>query len=150
MKAASLRMSGLMAGFLLASVMVSHVAAQTFDVGVTKTDGSVTAVPGLSTTYTIVVTNTGPSTATNVTVSDPLPAGVIAASWSGSNGHSGTGALSDTIASLAPGASVTYTMTVQISDAATGALVNTVTVVAAGDTNSANDSATDTDTLTPQ
>src|SRR5206468_589877 len=69
------------------------------DVGVTKDDGTTTAVPGQGTTYTIVVTNTGPGTAINVLVSDPLPAGVTAATWSG-NGHSGTGALSDTIASL--------------------------------------------------
>ena len=43
---------------------------------VTKTDGSLTYTPGGIATYTVVVTNTGPSNATNVTVSDPLPAGV--------------------------------------------------------------------------
>src|ERR1051326_8990540 len=91
------------------------------DVSVTKDDGVTSAVPGTSTTYTIVVSNSGPSTATNVAVSDPLPAGVTGASWSG-NGHTNvSGALSDTIASLAPGASVTYTMTVEIDPAATGA-----------------------------
>src|SRR5207249_11680451 len=73
------------------------------DVGVTKSDGVTSVVPGTSTTYTIVVTNAGPSTATNVAVSDPLPAGVTSFTWSG-NGHSSTGALSDTIATLAPGA----------------------------------------------
>src|SRR5206468_6070237 len=104
---------------------------------------------GTSTTYTITVTNSGPSTATNVVVSDPLPAGVTSFSWSG-NGHSGTGALSDTIASLAPGASVTYTVVASISPSATGSVPNTATVSAANDTNPANNSATDTDTLTPQ
>ena len=43
---------------------------------VSKTDGSATYTPGGTATYTVVVTNAGPSNATNVTVSDPLPAGV--------------------------------------------------------------------------
>jgi len=120
------------------------------DVGVTKTDGKTTVLPGTSNTYTIVVSNNGPSTATNIAVSDPLPTGVTSATWSGTNGHSGTGALVDTIANLAPGSSVTYTSTVQISAAATGSLTNTVTVTAANDTNAANNSATDTDTIQAQ
>src|SRR5207249_7653690 len=78
------------------------------DVSVTKDDGVTSVIPGRSTTYTIVVSNSGPSTATNVAVSDPLPVGVTGASWSG-NGHSNvSGALSDTISSLAVGGSITY------------------------------------------
>src|SRR5207248_4083088 len=100
--------------------------------------------------YTIVVSNSGPSTATNVSVSDPLPAGVTAFSWSSSNGSSGTGALSDTIASLLPGASVTYTVVAAIDPSVTGSVTNTVTVTAANDTNTANNTASDTDDLTPQ
>src|SRR5439155_248482 len=119
------------------------------DVSVTKTDGVTSVIPGPSTTYTIVVSNSGPSTATSVAVSDPLPAGVTSFSWSG-NGHTNVaGAISDTIASLAPGASVTYTVVASVSPSATGSLVNTVTVTAANDTNTGNNTATDTDTLTP-
>src|SRR5207248_1393239 len=117
---------------------------------VSKTDGVTSVVPGTSTTYTIVVANSGPSTATSVAVSDPLPAGVTSFSWSGNGKTNQSGALSDTIASLAPGASVTYTVVAQISPSATGSLANTVTVTAANDTNTSNNSATDTDTLTPQ
>ena len=128
------------------------------DVGVTKTDNeggsSVTGafgtvVPGTSFTYTITASNAGPSTATGVVVSDPLPAGIASDTWSGSDGSSGTGTLSDTIASLAPSASVVYTVTAAVDPATTGQLVNTVTVTAANDTDPANNSATDTDTLTP-
>ncbi len=116
----------------------------------TKTDGVTSVVPGTSTTYTIVVSNSGPRAAKAPAVSDPLPAGVTSFSWSG-NGHTNVaGAISDTIASLAPGASVTYTVVAAISPSATGSLVNTVTVNTADDTNLANNSATDTDTLTPQ
>src|SRR5439155_1241673 len=106
--------------------------------GVTKTDGVATAVPGTTTTYTIVVTNTGPSTATNIAVSDPLPVGVTGATWSGTNGSSGTGALLNTIASLSPARRSSDLMTVQISAAATGVLVNIVTIMAANDTNATN------------
>src|SRR5439155_794694 len=76
--------------------------------------------------------------------------GATSATWSGSDGSSGSGALTDTIASLAPGASVTYTVAVQIDPAATGTLVDTATASAAADTTPGNNTASDTDTLTPQ
>src|SRR5262249_17923024 len=78
------------------------------DVGVTKSAGVSSVVPGTTTTYTVVVTNAGPSTATNVAVSAPLPTGVTRFPWSGNGKANQAGALGDTIASLAPGASVTY------------------------------------------
>ena len=43
---------------------------------VVKTDGSATYTPGGTATYTVTVTNGGPSAASNVTVTDALPAGV--------------------------------------------------------------------------
>src|SRR5260370_578423 len=55
------------------------------------------------------------STATNLSVNDALPTGTTSAAWSGTDGSSGTGNLTDTILSLAAGATVTYTYTVQIS-----------------------------------
>src|SRR5207248_3153324 len=88
--------------------------------------------------------------ATSVAVNDPLPAGVTSFSWSGNGQSNVSGALSDTIASLAPGASVTYTVVAHINPSATADVVNTVTVTAAHDTNTGNNSASDTDTLTPQ
>ncbi|HYL06514.1 MAG TPA: DUF11 domain-containing protein, partial [Thermoanaerobaculia bacterium] len=54
------------------------------------------------------------------------------------------------IVNLPGSASVTYTATCSISPSATGTLSNTATVTFAGDPNPANDSATDTDTLSPQ
>jgi uncharacterized repeat protein (TIGR01451 family) len=100
---------------------------------ITSAVGSV--VPGTSFTYTIVVSNSGPSTATSVAVRDTLPAGITSDSWTGTDGSSGTGAISDTIASLAPAATVTYTVTATVSPSATAQLVNTVTATAANDTN---------------
>src|SRR5262249_55335182 len=121
----------------------------------TKDDGQTTAVPGTSTTYTIVVGNAGPSTATGATLSDPLPAGVSSASWtfvsqtgggSVTGPSSGSGALTTTV-DLPVGATVTFRFTVQIDPTATGTLVNTATITPPGGTPTGG---TDTDTLTPQ
>jgi uncharacterized repeat protein (TIGR01451 family) len=129
------------------------------DVSVTKVDdhgGSSiapsvgTVIPGTSVTYTVTVSNAGPATATNVGVADPVPTGITLLSWSGTDGSSGVGNLIDTIGSLAPGASVTYTLTATVDPAATGTLTNIATVTAANDSNPANNTATDTDNLAPQ
>jgi uncharacterized repeat protein (TIGR01451 family) len=131
------------------------------DLAITKTDGVTSAVPGSSTTYTIVVSNLGPSAVTGASVADSLPAGATGGSWAfaGMTGggavtgpSSGSGALATTV-DLPVNATITFTFTVQVSPSATGTLDNTATITApAGvtDTNPANNSATDTDTLTPQ
>ena len=131
----------------------------TVDVRVTKTDGRTTVVPGTTVTYTIVVSNpTGPSTAAGVSLSDLIPAGLTGVTWTsvaagGATGNraSGAGSIADTL-TLPVGGTVTYTLTGTVSPSATGTLSNTATAaVAAGttDTDTANNAATDADTLTP-
>jgi uncharacterized repeat protein (TIGR01451 family) len=131
------------------------------DLAITKTDGVTSVVPGTADTYTIVVSNAGPSAVTGASVSDPLPAGVSGATWAFSSATgggtvtgpaSGTGALGTSV-DLPAGATVTFSFTVQINPSATGTLDNTATITpptGVTDTNPANNSATDTDTLTPQ
>ncbi len=125
------------------------------DLSITKTDGVTTATPGGNVTYTITASNAGPSTATGATVADTFPAS-LTCTWTcvGAGGGtctaSGSGNLSDTV-NLPVGGSVTYTASCAISAAASGSLSNTATVAEpAGvtDSNPANNSATDTDTLT--
>ncbi|MCY2992983.1 MAG: SpaA isopeptide-forming pilin-related protein, partial [Planctomycetota bacterium] len=120
------------------------------DVSVTKVDSkggsSITnntgaVVAGSSFTYTITVSNSGPSTATSVAVSDPVPAGLTSFVWSGNGKTNQPGPLADTIASLASGGNVVYTVTATVGASATAQLVNTVTVTAANDTNANNNSA---------
>ena len=128
------------------------------DLSITKTDGSATYVPGTSTTYTIVVTNNGPSSVTSASVIDSLPASISSATWTclASAGgfcaaSSGTGNINTTV-NLAPNATATFTVIAQISASATGNLANTAIVTApAGvtDPNPGNNSATDTDTPAP-
>src|SRR5262249_61306395 len=55
--------------------------------GSSITGSTGTVVPGTSFTYTVSVSKTGPSTASNVTASDPVPSGLSPFSCSG-NGQS--------------------------------------------------------------
>jgi len=124
------------------------------DLAITKTDGVTTATPGGSVTYTITASNPSAVAATGATVADTFPAPLTCA-WAcvGAGGGtctaSGSGNINDTV-NLPAGASTTYTASCAIAAAATGTLSNTATVTIAGDPNAADNSATDTDTLTPQ
>src|SRR5207253_176626 len=51
------------------------------DLTVTKTDGTATYTPGTTTTYTIVVGNSGPSVANGAQVSDAIPAQLTSWTW---------------------------------------------------------------------
>jgi uncharacterized repeat protein (TIGR01451 family) len=121
---------------------------------ITVDDGKTSAVPGTSTTYTIVVSNSGPAAVTGASVSDALPAGVTAANWTSSTTGggsvtgpaSGSGALTTTV-DLPANATVTFSFTATIDPSATGSLVNAATVSAPGETPF---TVVDTDTLTPQ
>jgi uncharacterized repeat protein (TIGR01451 family) len=140
----------------------AHVFRQPFefesDLGVTKTDGQSTAVPGQPVTYTITVSNAGPDPVTGAPVEDFVPAALLGPTWTctASPGSScltgGSGNIIDSV-DLLVGGSATYTLTGTVDPAVTGTLANTATIAAPPGTNEpnpANNSATDTDTLTPQ
>jgi uncharacterized repeat protein (TIGR01451 family) len=101
---------------------------------VTKTDGKTTYLPGQTFPYTIVVSNSGPSTMVDGTVNDPLAAQVASASWTavysaGSSGApSGSGGITNEKITLLPGGSATFTLTVTIRPDAFGQMDNTVTL----------------------
>jgi uncharacterized repeat protein (TIGR01451 family) len=98
-----------------------------------------------------VVTNSGPSAATSVTLTDSLPANTTVSSLTGPGGTwictAATGTCTD--ASFAPGtATFTYTVTVNAGTAAGTAINSTATVTSATtDPNLANNSATATDVV---
>src|SRR5690606_18232233 len=97
-----------------------------------NTDNNDAYIAGASNVYTTTVTNTGPEDATDVHVQNAIPAGITQFSWTGSNGTSGTSvALDDTIATLPNGATVTYTITIQVPAAFTGDLTSTTSVTSA-------------------
>jgi len=127
------------------------------DLSISKTDGSTTAVPGSTTIYTITVNNNGPSNVTGATVTDNFAAIITSANWTavyagGATGPaSGSGNINATV-NIPSGGSITFTVTCNISAIATGSLSNTATVTAPASTtdpNPGNNTAIDTDTLTP-
>ena len=115
-------------------------------------------MPGLPTTYTIVVTNTGPSPVTAASVTDVFPVALVAPTWTctadaGSScaAASGTGNLATTV-TLEAGDRATFTVTGLIASSALGSLDNTATVAApagATDPVPANNTATSSVPLAP-
>ncbi len=126
-----------------------------FDLLITKSDGVTSVTTGDLVTYTITVNNDGPSAATNVQISDTLPAGlefVSATSNSTSIGSATGQAYSATIASLADNETRTITLVARVRASATGTQIsNTATVTATNaatqETGTRANSATDVDTL---
>jgi len=111
-----------------------------------KTDGSATYAPGGTATYAITVTNNGPSSAGNVTVTDALPQGVTlaasascaangAASCGVVSGLAGATVMSVTGAAIAAGAGNSLSISVPVrfaSSMRTDPLVNTASASANG------------------
>ncbi len=126
------------------------------DLKVTVNDGKTTAVAGTKDTYTIVVTNVGPSKVTGAVIHDTFSSTFTGVTYTatqsgGASGFtaSGSGNISNTV-TMPPASTITYKATGTISASATGSISNTATVAApAGvtDPNTANNTATDTDTL---
>jgi uncharacterized repeat protein (TIGR01451 family) len=108
---------------------LQRIVNKTIDIGATEyqADLRVTlsatpnpVVAGNTITYTITVTNLGPDTAGNVTLTDLLPPGTTFVSFNGPAGWtltnpSGSNPATATIATLAPGTSATFTLVVQVN-----------------------------------
>jgi uncharacterized repeat protein (TIGR01451 family) len=132
------------------------VNTPTADLSISKTDNSATYTPGGSISYTIVVSNAGPSDVIGASVIDSLPANITAPIWicAGTGtcfSPSGTGDI-NTLVDLPSGTSVTFTVSGSIPLTATGSLDNTATVTPPADTTDpvpGNNSSTDTDTSQP-
>ena len=116
--------------------------------------GPASVLPGSNVTYTVMLTNLGPTLATNIVVVDSLPVGGIFVSANG-GGVPGLGLVTwPTIASLAVGGSSNFSVTIQAPLA--GSFTNSAQASAdSPDPNPANNSGTDAAsrwalTVTPQ
>jgi uncharacterized repeat protein (TIGR01451 family) len=124
------------------------------DLHVTKSVSPSPLVAGTDATYTIAVTNNGPSDASGVTMTDPLP--FTGSSDSDISPTQGTCTLaSDTatcdLGGLVPGETATVAIVVHIPPDATGSATNTATATAlTPDPNSADNTATTTDAITSE
>ena len=126
------------------------------DLKITATDGKSAAVAGSKNTYTITVTNLGPSNASGAVIKDNFPSTFTAVTYTatqtgGAFGFSatGTGNINDAV-TMPSGSKITYKATGTISSSASGSISDTASVNAPSgvtDPNLANNSATDTDTL---
>jgi uncharacterized repeat protein (TIGR01451 family) len=125
------------------------------DLAVTKTDSPDAVAAGSPLTYSIAITNNGPTDAAeNVELSDMIPAGTTFVSFTAPAGWTsmtpvvgGTGTVTATNPSLAAGATANFTLVVQVdSDVPNGnTLTNTASVTNdVTDSNMANDSDTET------
>jgi uncharacterized repeat protein (TIGR01451 family) len=113
------------------------------DLGVTKTDSADPVSPNDPLSYTVTLTNAGPSDATAVTLTDALPAGVTFVSSSpGPPTCTLAGAtVTCNLGVLAAGGTGTVTINVTVNAGAAGILVNTATVAGGEpDPNASNNS----------
>lgn len=130
------------------SASVNTAVIRRVDVGVTKVtndDGTDDAfMEGETLIYTIDVTNNGPSRATNVVMTDPLPAGFAFVSVvpGGPTCTHSAGTVTCTYAVMDPGATNTITITGTITVNQTQLSNTASTTRTETDTDSANDSAT--------
>jgi uncharacterized repeat protein (TIGR01451 family) len=140
-----------------ASTVVTTVSTNA-DLSVTKT-GPATTSSNTTVTYTVTVANAGPDTASNVTLSDTVPAAMTFASAAQQTGPAftcttppvgGTGAISCTIASLANGASASFQFVFNVPSGTAPGTQTTNTATVSSDTpdpNPANNSASVTTTV---
>ena len=122
---------------------------QSADVSVQKTASPEPVAAGGAISWTLVVVNSGPSTATGVSVTDPLPAGTTFAS--ASSGCTGNATVNCTVGTLAPGDSVTLVIGATTASSLTSgsSIANTATVTSStADPDTTNNTATATSTIT--
>ncbi len=129
------------------------------DIRIANTNGVTGVTAGQPVSYTVAVANWGPGAVRSAHVVDTFPASLTGVTWTctASAGAycpvaSGSGTI-DRLVNLGAGGTVTFVATGQLGVAATGTLVNTATValteVGYTDPVLSNNSATDSDPITP-
>jgi len=146
MRQTTLRALQTVIGFL---VLANSLLAQSADVSVTKADSPDPVAAGADISYTIVIGNAGPNTATAVVLSDVIPANTTFFSSFVNAGAlicaSAGGTFQCTLASLPASGTAQVTLTVNVNPGTTGSISNTATVSAAtSDPDGTNNSASAT------
>jgi uncharacterized repeat protein (TIGR01451 family) len=121
---------------------------QQADLALTKSVSNPTPNVGDTITYTITLTDGGPDPATNVTVQDTLPAGVVFISADPSRGNFNGATGVWTVGTVTPGTPETLAITAIVRSASPGANTATVSHSDQFDPNTANN--TDSSSTNPQ
>lgn len=103
------------------------VPAQLANLSLTKQASTATPDFGSNVTFTVTVSNAGPSTATNVRVADALPTGLVYVSNSASTGSYDPATGQWNIASLAANTTATLSITARVNT--TGGILNIAEIV---------------------
>jgi uncharacterized repeat protein (TIGR01451 family) len=110
------------------STVTTSIAASA-DLSLVKSASSGSAKPGGPLTYTLTVSDLGPSNATGITIVDTLPAGFVYGSASGDTSATLTGnTLTLNVGNLNTGATTVVTVTGTVASTASGSITNTATV----------------------
>ena len=128
------------------------------DVSVAKIDSTDPVLAGQNLTYTITLTNSGPSDAQNLSLSDPLPPGttlvsfMVPGGWTRTDGVAvgGTGTVTATAPTVAAGANAVFTLVVNVNAATphNTVLTNSATATTTtGDSTPENNTGTATTTV---
>lgn len=118
------------------------------DLALVKTAAPTTVAPGGQVTYTLLVTNNGPSDASDVSVSDALPAGETLVSAVPSQGTCSVSACQ--LGTVLNGGQAQILLTVDVGTTVSGTVTNTASVSSATtpDPNQANNTSSSTVTVT--
>ena len=112
--------------------------------------------PASQVVYTLILENKGDATATDAVLTTSLASAITQKTWTAAYSGDATGDAVgagdlNTKVTLPAGSKATFTIVANVGASATGALVSSATVsAAAGETNTADNSATDTDRFVPR
>ncbi|CAG0937598.1 Large cysteine-rich periplasmic protein OmcB [Thermoflexales bacterium] len=125
--------------------LTTSVMSNQADLSISIADSSDPVISGNNLTYILSVHNAGPQSATNVLVSQALPAnGVFQSATSSQGTCSGTGPISCALGNLVAGANAQITVVVKVNASASGQLNSTATVAASTpDPNNGNNTDTE-------